>query len=74
MQTLKSNLIAALRRLPLFNELSEQELIVIAEQVRRRKYEADEMIFSEGEACHELLIVEAGKSRYSSRLLTGGSN
>lgn len=61
MQTLKSNLIAALRRLPLFNELSEQELEVIAERVRRRKYEADEMIFSEGEACHELLIVEAGE-------------
>jgi CRP/FNR family cyclic AMP-dependent transcriptional regulator len=61
MQNLKSNLIAALRRLPLFNELSEEELEVIAERVRRRKYEADEMIFSEGEACHELLIVEAGE-------------
>jgi len=61
MQILKSNLIAALRRLPLFNELSEQELEVIAERVRRRKYEANEMIFSEGEACQELLIVEAGE-------------
>jgi CRP-like cAMP-binding protein len=49
MQTLKSNLIAALQRLPLFNELSEQELEVIAERVTRRKYEANEMIFSEGE-------------------------
>jgi CRP/FNR family cyclic AMP-dependent transcriptional regulator len=63
MQTLKSNLIAALRRLPLFNELSEQELEVISERVKRRKYEADEMIFSEGEACHELLIVEAGEAK-----------
>jgi CRP/FNR family cyclic AMP-dependent transcriptional regulator len=61
MQTLKSNLIVALRRLPLFNELSEEELEVIAGRVRRRKYEADEMIFSEGEACQELLIVEAGE-------------
>ena len=61
MQTLKSNLIAALRRLPLFNELSEEELEVIAERVRRRKYEADEVIFSEGEACQELLIVEMGE-------------
>jgi CRP-like cAMP-binding protein len=61
MQSLKANLIVALRRLPLFNELSEQELEVIAERVRRRKYEANEMIFSEGEACRELLIVEAGE-------------
>jgi len=61
MQILKSNLIVALRRLPLFNELSEQALEVIAERVRRRKYEANEMIFSEGAACPEMLIVEAGE-------------
>lgn len=61
MQTLKSNLIVALRRLPLLNELSDEELEVIAERVKRRRYEANETIFSEGEACHELLVVEAGE-------------
>src|SRR6267143_771665 len=65
MQILKSNLIVALRRLPLFNELSEQALEVIAERVRRRKYEANEMIFSEGEAC---------QGRCSSQRLTGENN
>jgi hypothetical protein len=37
MQILKSNLIVALRRLPLFNELSEQELEVIDERVETTK-------------------------------------
>jgi len=52
-----------LRRVPLFVELSDQQLAAIAERVGHRRYERDAIIFSEGEACLELLIVEEGSVR-----------
>jgi CRP-like cAMP-binding protein len=60
MQMLKSNLATTLRRLPLFNDLSEAELALVAERAVRRQYIAGTIIFSEGESCRELLIVEEG--------------
>src|ERR1700687_237574 len=60
MQVLKSNLATTLRRLPLFNDLSEAELALVAERAVRRQYIAGTIIFSEGESCRELLIVEEG--------------
>jgi CRP-like cAMP-binding protein len=60
MHKLKSNLIGTLRRLPLFNDLFEDELSLIAERMTVREYEAGTIIFSEGDACHELLIVSEG--------------
>ena len=53
-------LILTLRRLPLFTDLSDQELALIAENVRRLHYKEGATIFSEGDLCHELLIVEEG--------------
>jgi len=53
-------LILTLRRLPLFTDLSNRELALIAENVRRLHYREGVTIFSEGERCHELLIVEEG--------------
>jgi len=60
MQSLKSNLATTLRRLPLFNDLSGAELAFIAERVVRRHYAAGTIVFLEGDACRELLIVEEG--------------
>jgi CRP-like cAMP-binding protein len=59
----KPDLVGTLRRLPLFTDLSDQELILIAENVRRQRYEEGATIFSEGDLCHELLIVEEGTVR-----------
>jgi len=56
----QSDLIATLRRLPLFTDLSDAELALIAERVTLRSYEAGAIIFSEGDACRELLIVKEG--------------
>ncbi len=60
MQSPQSDLIATLRRLPLFTDLSATELALIAERVTLRSYEAGAIIFSEGDACRELLIVKEG--------------
>lgn len=53
-------LILTLRRLPLFTDLSSQELALIAEKVRRLHFKEGATIFSEGDLCHELLVVEEG--------------
>src|SRR5215813_1009675 len=50
-----------LRRLPLFNDLTETELAVIAAGVGRLQFDAGSVIFQEGEICRELLIVEEGE-------------
>ena len=63
MQPPKSDLVITLRRLPLFTDLSDAELTLVAENVRRLRYERGATIFSEGDPCHELLIVEAGTVR-----------
>lgn len=63
MHSPKSDLVGTLRRLPLFTELSNQELELVAENVSRRHYGAGSRIFSEGDPCHELLIVEQGAVR-----------
>lgn len=60
MQNPQSDLIATLRRLPLFTDLSAAELALIAERVTLRAYEAGAIVFSEGDACRELLIVKEG--------------
>jgi CRP-like cAMP-binding protein len=56
----KPDLLRTLRRLPLFADLSEEELDVIARDVTRRLYKKGDVIFSEGDRCNELLIVEEG--------------
>jgi CRP-like cAMP-binding protein len=53
-------LVGTLRRVPLFNDLSEVELSLIAERVTLRNCDAGSMVFSEGDPCHELLIVQHG--------------
>jgi CRP-like cAMP-binding protein len=54
------HVIATLRRVPLFAELSDQQLGAIAERTTRTRHERDSIVFSEGDPCQELLIVEEG--------------
>jgi CRP-like cAMP-binding protein len=54
------DVISMLRRVPLFTELSDQQLGAIAERSTRKRYERDSTVFSEGDLCLELLIVEQG--------------
>ncbi len=63
MPSIRAELVATLRRVPLFAELSDGELGAIADRLTRREYGAGAIVFSEGERCRELLIVEAGAVR-----------
>ncbi len=56
----KSDLVVTLRRLPLFTDLSEDELALIAERTTCREYGPGAVVFLEGEPCRELLIVKEG--------------
>ena len=60
MHASKLELMKTLRRVPLFTDLSEREITLIAENVSSLRYEQGATIFSEGDPCHELLIVEEG--------------
>ena len=53
-------LIAALHRVPLFSDLSNAELRLIAERATVRRYDPGQVIFSEGDPCSELLVVKEG--------------
>lgn len=53
--------VSTLRRLPLFTDLSDAELALLAENVTRLDFEAGAIIFSEGDTCRELFIVEDGE-------------
>lgn len=54
------DLISTLRRLPLFTDLSDEELRLFAAGVSRLEYAKGATIFAEGDSCNELLIVEVG--------------
>ncbi|HKE33053.1 MAG TPA: Crp/Fnr family transcriptional regulator [Candidatus Angelobacter sp.] len=57
----KSNpLIATLRRVPLFTDLSDAELRLVGDRATLRRYDSGEIIFSEGDRCLELFIVQEG--------------
>ncbi|HZS28017.1 MAG TPA: Crp/Fnr family transcriptional regulator [Candidatus Angelobacter sp.] len=59
----KIDVVAALRRLPLFTDLSETELGLMAGNARLQSVAANAIIFSEGDECRDLLIVEEGQVR-----------
>jgi CRP/FNR family transcriptional regulator len=64
-------MIATLRRVPLFAELSDQQLGAIAERATRKRYERDSTVFSEGDSCRELLIVEQGSVKLMKNAANG---
>lgn len=52
-----------LRRVPIFSELEEDELVFLAQRAVPKRYDAGELIFSEGEPCAGLYVVETGNIR-----------
>jgi CRP-like cAMP-binding protein len=52
-----------LARVPLFSDLTDTELALISTRAVPRHYEAGETVFSEGEPCSGLYIVEKGRLR-----------
>ena len=71
MTTLRAELVVTLRRVPLFAELSEEELGEVARRVARREYPAGATIFTVGERCRELLVVGAGAVRLMKTAASG---
>jgi CRP-like cAMP-binding protein len=55
------NAIAVLRKTPLFADLADNEMGYIADRAVSRRFSAGKMIFSEGDACPGLWVVESGK-------------
>jgi len=64
-------LIDTLRRVPLFNELSESELSSIASTVSVERYEAGQIVFSEGDKGGDLLVVKEGDVRIVKSAVSG---
>lgn len=60
MSELKAKRIESLRRVPLFADLTEPELDLLAERALPRKYQPGEMVFSEGDSCEGLYVLETG--------------
>jgi len=56
-----ADVISALRRLPLFTDLSESELDLLADSARLHSFAAEAIIFSEGDECRELYVVKEGR-------------
>ena len=57
------NRMTILRKTPLFAELAENELTSINQRVASKKFDAGEMIFSEGDPCPGLWVIESGQVR-----------
>lgn len=52
-----------LRRVPLFADLSETEIKFLAERAVPRRYKPGELIFSEGDICSGLFVIQRGTVR-----------
>src|SRR5437764_3037937 len=59
----KPSSVDVLRRAPIFSYLSETELQFLAERAIPRNYAKGELVFSEGDPCAGLFIIEAGHLR-----------
>jgi CRP/FNR family transcriptional regulator len=64
-------LAATLRRVPLFNDLSESELALIGEKVSVHRYGTGVVVFTEGDRCRELLIIQEGSVKMLKTAPTG---
>lgn len=58
-----TTLLSVLKRVPIFSSLSEQEFAFLAPRLVQRHFEAGQLIFSEGDACAGLYVVQAGNVR-----------
>lgn len=55
------NRATSLRQVSLFTELSEADLKFLSERMRRRRYAPGDVVFSEGEVCEGLFVIESGE-------------
>lgn len=55
--------IQTLQRVPLFADLTETEMRFLAERAVPRQFAPGELIFSEGQACAGLYVIESGRVR-----------
>lgn len=53
-------LVETLHRVPLFNDLSREELVVLSDRITVTSLDKGVIVFAEGDPCHELLIVQDG--------------
>jgi CRP-like cAMP-binding protein len=60
MSDTKASRAHALKRVPLFADLSDKELSFLAERAIPHRAEPGQLIFSEGEPCEGLYVVESG--------------
>jgi CRP-like cAMP-binding protein len=63
MRTSTTDVLATLRQTPLFAELDQDELVYIAERAIVRRFDPGQLIFSEGDPCPGLWIIESGRVR-----------
>ncbi len=63
MPELRSNAAKTLAQVGLFTGLSEAELTFLAQRAVARKFSAGEIVFSEGESCLGMYVVESGHIR-----------
>ncbi len=55
--------LAVLRKIPIFSSLSEREFAFLTAHVLPRKFTSGELIFSEGDVCSGLYVVQSGNVR-----------
>lgn len=58
-----SRALEILRRVQIFNGLTETELQFLAERAVPRNYSKGELLFAEGDACTGLFVIESGRVR-----------
>jgi CRP/FNR family transcriptional regulator len=71
MPTAKSAAADILRRVPIFTDLTDTELSFLSERAVPRKYEPGELLFSEGDPCAGLFVIETGNVRIFKSSATG---
>ena len=57
----KTSLVEALKKVALFNDLAEEQREFLGRRALRHHFNADEPIFSEGEQCTGLYLIETGR-------------
>ncbi len=55
--------LSVLKRVPIFSSLSEREFAFLTSHLLQRRYSSGELIFSEGEVCAGLYVVQSGNVR-----------
>ena len=55
--------LALLKRVPIFSSLSEQEFAFLTSRLVQRQFQAGEVIFSEGDPCTGLYVIQRGNVR-----------